>query len=534
MNPLLEIDGLDIAIGGRTLVRSISLAVEPGEIVGLVGESGSGKSLTALALMHLLPAGAETRGRILLDGEALGDKTEAELCTIRGARIGMVFQEPMSALNPVMTIGDQVAESLRHNGGLSRREARIRASAVLDQVELPAGTVPRNRYPHELSGGQRQRVAIAIAIAQQPRLLVADEPTTALDVTTQAQIMALLRRLVAETGMGLLLISHDLALVAGIAQRVAVMRRGEIVDSGASRTLFATSRHPYTAALVAAATAAPRAARNVPNGEALLAASGIIHDYALPRRHLFAGARRFRAVDQVALTVHRGESVALVGESGSGKTTLLRTLLALDRVQGGTIRLDGENFSGTARQRRRIQAVFQDPYGSFDPRWRVEHLVAEPLHLLEARLDAGERRRKVEAMLERVGLAAADADRLPHEFSGGQRQRIAIARALILEPALIAFDEATSALDVSVKAQILDLLAELSVRQDLAYLFVTHDLGTVRRIADRVLVMQAGRIVEQGPTEQIFAAPSHPYTAALIAAAPDLWTVLAGLDGSRA
>jgi len=398
---------------------------------------------------------------------------------------------------------------------------------VLDQVELPADRFPRSRYPHELSGGQRQRVALAIALAQRPRLLIADEPTTALDVTTQAQIMALLRRLVAETGMGLLLISHDLALVAGMAQRVAVMRQGEIVEIGLPGTVFASPRHPYTAALVAAANAPARAARPAADGPPMLESEGVIRDYTLPRR-LFGPVLRFRAVDRVALTVRRGESVALVGESGSGKTTLLRSLLALDRIQGGTIRLDGAAFTGTAAQRRRIQAVFQDPAGSFDPRWRVGHLVAEPLHLLGTRLDAAERRHRVEAMLEKVGLAAADADRLPHEFSGGQRQRIAIARALILEPALIAFDEATSALDVSVKAQILDLLTELSARQELAYLFVTHDLGTVRRIADRVLVMQAGRIVEAGPTERIFSAPEHPYTAALLAAAPDLAQILAG------
>jgi peptide/nickel transport system ATP-binding protein len=305
------------------------------------------------------------------------------------------------------------------------------------------------------------------------------------------------------------------------------MRQGEIVETGPPGTVFASPRHPYTAALVAAANAPARATRPAADGTSMLEAEGVIRDYTLPRR-LFGPARRFRAVDRVALTVRRGESVALVGESGSGKTTLLRSLLALDRIQGGSIRLDGAAFTGTAAQRRRIQAVFQDPAGSFDPRWRVEHLVAEPLHLMGTRLDAAERRRRVETMLEKVGLAAADADRLPHEFSGGQRQRIAIARALILEPALIAFDEATSALDVSVKAQILDLLAELSAQQELAYLFVTHDLGTVRRIADRVLVMQAGRIVEQGSTERFFSAPEHPYTAALLAAAPDLAQILAG------
>ena len=527
MSALLDIAGLQVAIGGRKLLRSVSLSIAPGEILGLVGESGSGKSLTALAVMRLLPDSARAGGRISLDGQALDSLREPEMRKLRGNRIGMVFQEPMSALNPVMTIGEQVAETLRLHAGQSRAAARLQANTVLDQVELPAASFPRSRYPHELSGGRRQRVALAIALAQRPRLLIADEPTTALDVTTQAQIMALLRRLVAESGMGLLLISHDLALIAGMAQRVAVMRQGEIVQTGPPNAVFGAPSHLYTAALVAAASTAPSAPRPAPAGAPVLEAAGVIRDYALPRR-LLGPARRFRAVDRVALTVRQGESVALVGESGSGKTTLLRSLLALDRIQGGTIRLDGAAFTGTAAQRRRIQAVFQDPAGSFDPRWRVEHLVAEPLHLIGHRLDGTERRRRVETMLEKVGLAAADADRLPHEFSGGQRQRIAIARALILEPALIAFDEATSALDVSVKAQILDLLAGLSARQELAYLFVTHDLGTVRRIADRVLVMQAGKIVEEGPTARIFAAPEHPYTAALLAAAPDLAQVLAG------
>jgi len=475
---LLDIANLRISTGEMDLLTPISLSVAPGEIVGLVGESGSGKSLTALATMGLLAPEITASGSILLDGRQIIGASEKEMLSVRGQIAGIVFQEPMTALNPVMRAGDQVAETLLCHG-IARTEARRRATEALEQVGLPNAY---DRYPHQLSGGQRQRVAIAIAIALRPRLLIADEPTTALDVTTQAQIVALLQKLVAETGMGLLLISHDLPLVAKIANRTLSLRQTETPPAIPPRRPGAI-------------------------GEILLQGSGLVRDYRHPK---------LRAVDGVDIAVHQGESVAIVGESGSGKSTLLRTLLALEAPQAGAVTLAGLPIARASR--RRIQAVFQDPAGSFDPRWTVEKLVAEPLSLLDTPLSAVARRRRVEEALIQVGLTAAAADRFPHQFSGGQRQRIAIARALVVEPDIIAFDEATSALDPSVKAQILALLGALAARRRLAYLFVTHDLASVRHIADRVLVMKDGKIVEDGPVERIFTAPAHPYTAALVAA----------------
>jgi len=459
MTSLLDIRGLAIAFGGKEVVGGVRLAMAPGDIVGLVGQSGSGKSLTALAILGLLPPGTEVSGSISFAGKPLTDAA-----ALRGREIGIVFQEPMTALNPVMRAGDQVAETLLCHG-VPRAEAKRRAAETLEQVGLPG---LGERYPHQLSGGQRQRVAIAIAIAMKPRLLIADEPTTALDLTTQAQIIALLRRLAADSGMGLLLISHDLPLVSKTAHRVITL--GDV------------------------ALPAPALRRRTSPGEILLAGTGIVRDYRHPK---------LRAVDGVDIAVRSGESVALVGESGSGKSTLLRTLLALDKPQAGKVTLNG-----------RIQAVFQDPAGSLDPRWRVERLVAEPL----PPMIADERRHRVISVLAQVGLPADAASRFPHEFSGGQRQRIAIARALIVEPDIIAFDEATSALDLLVKTQILNLLARLAEKRGLAYLFATHDLAAVRQIADRVLVMQHGRIIEEGPAQRIFTAPQHPYTRSLIEA----------------
>ncbi|MEO0999514.1 MAG: ATP-binding cassette domain-containing protein, partial [Pseudomonadota bacterium] len=353
-------------------------------------------------------------------------------------------------------------------------------------------------------------------------LLIADEPTTALDVTTQAQILALLKRLVAEDGMGLMLITHDLAVVSGLADRIAIMEKGRVVEAGPTAEVFARQAHPYTRRLFAASTHQPERAERA-GEDALLELRDVVRDYPLPRK-LFAPAGQFRAVDGVSFTLRRGENLGLVGESGCGKSTLSRAILGLEPVEGGSIRLDGEEVGpGMSNDlRRRMQIVFQDPYGSFNPRHRVARLVAEPFHLLPDPPTGADRLRAVEAALESVGLTAADAEKYIHEFSGGQRQRIAIARALIIRPELIILDEAVSALDVSIRAQILDLLADLSARFALSYLFVSHDLTVVRAITDRVLVMQAGRIVEEGETEAVFTAPGHPYTAELLAAAPRL------------
>ena len=524
--PLLTIDSLCVSIGSERILDSLSLQVAPGEVLGLVGASGSGKSMTALAVMRLLPAGARVGGSVSLQGKPLGAMSERELQAVRGREIGIVFQEPMTALNPLMRIGDQVAETVRLHRSVPPAEARGIARIALDAVGLSGPEGALDRYPYELSGGQRQRVAIAIATVLSPSLLIADEPTTALDAGSQAEVLRLLAALSRQRGMGLILISHDFGVISQTTERVAVMQGGRIVEQGPTRELLTTPHHPYTQALLAAANLdAKRSGRRESGSPAVLEVREIVREYPRRRVALWRRPPPLRAVDGASLAIHAGETVGLVGESGSGKTTLLRIILALDRPQSGEIRLLGEDFSAAAsarqrRLRRSIQVVLQDPYGSFDPLWRVEQLIAEPFYALDTPPGASERRAAIAAALEEVGLSAADARRFPHEFSGGQRQRIAIARALILKPAVIAFDEAVSALDVLVRAQILELLAALAERLELAYLFVSHDLSVVRSIADRVYVMRQGRIVEEGPTERVFSAPQHEYTKALLAAVP--------------
>jgi peptide/nickel transport system ATP-binding protein len=530
---LLQIDDLRLSIGEAEVLKGVSLSLEAGEILGLVGESGSGKSMTALSILRLLPPEARLSGAIRLDGVDMLGADERQLQALRGAAVGVVFQEPMTALNPLMRIGDQVAEGVRLHRKVSRSEAMTQASEALARAGLPNDQFPPTRFPHELSGGQRQRVAIAIATALKPKLIIADEPTTALDVTTQAQILALLKSLVKEAGAGLILITHDLAVVAETADRVAILQHGEIVEQGPTKALFANLTHPYAKRLAADAVLA-QAAPPAPSsdGPPVLKAQSVVRTYPGPRPAPWKAPLQFRAVDGVSLEIRAGETVGLVGESGSGKSTLLRAVLGLEPLQGGEVRLEDQAFPAasnvqTRRMRRDVQAVFQDPYGSFDPRWRVEDLVAEPFHLMEAPPNAAERQARIEAMLARVGLDGSAASRYPHQFSGGQRQRIAIARALITEPKLVVLDEAVSALDVTVRAQVLKLLADLSKDLGVAYLFVTHDLSVVRAICHRVLVMQSGKIVEEGATDAVFAAPQHPYTQGLLAATPNLERALA-------
>ena len=529
---LLSIEDLDLSIAGVPILRQVSLQLAAGEVLGVVGESGSGKSLTALSVMRLLPRMARTGGRVILDGVDVLTLTEQKMCERRGRDVGMVFQEPMTALNPLKTIGAQVAEVFSLHLDLPRADAERRALAVLERVGLPPARIPPTRYPHELSGGQRQRVVIAMAVAMSPKLVIADEPTTALDVTMQAQILKLLRRLVAEDGAGLMLISHDLAVVAAMADRVAVMRRGEVVETGPGGSrAFEMLVHPYSVALREASSHEP-ARPALPPGEPLLAVDGVVRDYPLPRPHLFAARPHNRAVDTVSFTVRRGESVGLVGESGCGKSTLARAILALEPVQGGRIGVAGQDLAGLsgaplAAFRRRVQMVFQDPYGSFDPRHRAGRIVGEPLRLLDRPVGPEERGRLVGQALVEVGLAPDDADKYPHEFSGGQRQRLAIARALITRPDLIVLDEPVSALDVSIRAQILDLLADLQSRLRLTYLFISHDLGVVRAMTDRVMVMSGGRIVEEGATRAVLDDPRHAVTRALVDASRHLDRLLA-------
>ena len=524
--PILSIESLCVTLASALILDRVSLTVSTGEILGLVGGSGSGKSMTALSVMRLLPAHARTSGEVRLREQLLTGMSESEIQGIRGREIGMVFQEPMTALNPLRRIGDQVAETVRLHRRVSARQAAEAAREALDRVGFSDVAGALDRYPYELSGGQRQRVAIAAATVLWPSLLIADEPTTALDAGAQAQILRLLERFAHDRGQAVILVSHDLAVISQVTDRIAVMQGGRIVEQLATRDLTRGAHHPYTEALLAAARLSPaRVSRSVRDGRAILEVRAVVREYPVRRRSQWRRPPPFRAVDGVSLMVHAGETIGLVGESGSGKSSLLRAILALDRPQSGEVLLKGENFSlASGRQlrrlRRSIQVVLQDPYGSFDPLWPVERLVAEPCHTLESPPGAAERRAKVAAVLEQVGLSAADARRHPHEFSGGQRQRIAIARALILNPAVIAFDEALSALDVLVRAQILELLAELAQRSGLAYLFVSHDLNVVQSIADRVYVMQRGRIVEEGATESVFGSPQHAYTKALLAATP--------------
>lgn len=526
---LLCIEALSLNINDMTILKDVTLSVAPGEILAITGESGSGKSMTALATLQLLPNGAETSGQIRLNDVDLTTLSEADMCRLRGNDIGMIFQEPMTALNPVHTIGRQVAETIRVHSKSSQNEANLRAAEVLARVGLPPERFPLTRYPHELSGGQRQRVVIAMAIALRPKLLIADEPTTALDVTTQAQILDLLKGLVADFGMGLIMITHDLAVVADMADEIAVMRRGEVVETGPTDTLLRNMKHPYTRMLFKAS------AHQVdlpppPAPEPLIEVTNLHCSYRLPRQRLFAAPGQFDAVKGVSFKLMRGERLGLVGESGCGKSTLTRAILGLEVPQAGTITLDGAPVTLQGKPnlavRCRMQVVFQDPFGSFNPCHRVSRLITEPFHLLADPPKGASRQEAIAEALTAVGLHPDDANRYIHEFSGGQRQRIAIARALIIRPDLILFDEAVSALDVSVRAQILDLLADLCRAYNLTYLFVSHDLSVVRSVTDRVMVMQAGEIVEEGETDRVFTKPQHPYTTKLIAAAPVLPNLL--------
>ncbi len=519
---LLQISDLSLSIGHTQVLHNISMDINAGEILGVIGESGSGKSMTAFASMQLLPERATCSGKIMLSGKDVLSLSERDLCRMRGNDVGMVFQEPMTALNPVKNIGDQVAETIRiHEPNVSKKDALQRAREALNRCELSEDRFPLTRYPHEMSGGQRQRVVIAMAIARHPKLLIADEPTTALDVTTQAEILELLIKLVREDGMGLMMITHDLAVVADMADRIVIMKEGHIVEQGETKALFASMSHPYTKALFQASSHQPE--RNAEIKETpLLEVKNVSRDYSLPRKKLFAPAGHFRAVNGVSFEIKRGESLGLVGESGCGKSTLTRAILGLEAVQEGEVLLDGAPVLNNRSVRRKLQVVFQDPYGSFNPRWKVRRLISEPFYLLDHPPKGIELEKALDEALISVGLSPSDKDKYIHEFSGGQRQRIAIARAIIIRPDLILLDEAVSALDVSVRAQVLDLLAELSKSYGLTYLFISHDLSVVRNITDRVLVMKGGEIVEQGETHQVFDQPSHPYTKKLINAAPKL------------
>ena len=516
---LLTVAGLSVRFGSRAVVDDVSFTVARGETVALVGESGSGKSLTALSVLRLLPPGATLSGQVTLEGTDMLAAGPARLRAVRGKTVGMVFQEPMTSLNPLHGVGRQVGEAMALHG---RRPTPDAVAALLQQCGFPDARRRLDALPHQLSGGQRQRVMIAMALANDPALLIADEPTTALDVTIQAQILDLLAEQKARRGLALLLISHDLGVVRRYADRVCVMKDGRIVEAGGAATVFARPAHAYTRMLLAAEPAG--VPDPLPAASPVLAqASDVTVEFA-GRRGLFqrGAAASLRALDGVSITIHEGETVGLVGESGSGKSTMGLALLRL-LPAAGRVTFAGEDLStlSTAALRHRragMQIVFQDPYGSLSPRMMVADLVAEGLRVHE-RLAPAALAARVAAALAEVGLPADAAGRYPHEFSGGQRQRIAIARALVLQPRLLVLDEPTSALDRSVQAQIVALLRDLQRRHGLAYLFISHDLAVVRALAHRVVVLRAGRVVEQGPANALFAAPREDYTRALMKAA---------------
>jgi microcin C transport system ATP-binding protein len=533
VTPLLQVRDLAVSFdtpdGEVRAVRGISFDIERGETLALVGESGSGKTVTALSIVQLLayPPARHPAGSIVFAGQSLLGAPERVLRRVRGDRIAMVFQEPMSSLNPVHTIGRQVSEVLLVHKAMARAAARVRTVELLRLVGLPEADRRLDAYPHQLSGGQRQRVMIAMALANEPDLLIADEPTTALDVTVQAQILKLLKQLQAKFGMALLLITHDLGIVRKVADRVCVMTDGEIVEAGAVAEVYERPRHPYTQRLLAAE---PRGGPGavLPGAPPLVEGRDVKVWFPIKAGLFRRTVGHVKAVDGVTVAVREGQTLGVVGESGSGKTTLGLALLRLLGSEG-SIRFAGREIqdvrSGALRPlRREMQVVFQDPYGSLSPRLSIAQIVEEGLRAHGIAPTAAERRARVDEALREVGIDPAARDRYPHEFSGGQRQRIAIARAMVLAPRFVVLDEPTSALDMSVQAQIVELLRELQERHRLAYLFISHDLKVVRALAHEVLVLRDGRVVEHGPAGRIFQQPAHPYTRALMTAAFELET----------
>ena len=510
---LFEIEGLTISFGGRAAVSDLSLAIERGDRFGIIGESGSGKSLTALAIAGLLPETAQVSGSIRFDGAPL-PADEAAMARLRGRRIGMVFQEPMTALNPLMTVGDQIEEAIALAGVAG-------AAVVLPDLLEEVGLEPAHaaRFPHQLSGGQRQRAMIAMALASQPELMIADEPTSALDVITQRTVLDLIVEICSRRHMTLLFISHDLRAVAALCSHVAVMQAGRIVEQGETKDLIAAPKADYTRRLLAATRIGKLTDPARASGAPLLRVEGVSRVYRQGGFWLWRDPP-VKAVTDVSFSVDAGECVALVGPSGCGKTTLARMIVGLDSASAGQMRLDGTAYRGRDLPpllRAGLSLVFQDPFSSFDPRMRIEQSLAEPLHLL-GQLPSAERDMRLREAIEDVGLETSMLARFPHEFSGGQRQRLAIARALVTRPRLLVLDEPVSALDVSVRGEVLSLLARLRTEHGLSYLIISHDLDMVAAMADRVLVMEAGRIVEQGTPDQLFASPQHGLTKALMAA----------------
>jgi microcin C transport system ATP-binding protein len=534
--PLLSVKDLSVAfgIGAREIVAvdRVSFDIARGETVALVGESGSGKSVTALSVMKLLPypAAHHPSGSIAFNGREMLTMSEGDIRQVRGNDITIIFQEPMTSLNPLHTIEKQIGEILLLHKGITGKAARIRIIELLDQVGIPDPAGRLQSYPHQLSGGQRQRVMIARALANEPDLLIADEPTTALDVTVQAQILKLLKDIQQRLGMAMLFITHDLGIVRKIADRVCVMQHGKIVEQGAVERVFTAPEHPYTKALLAAEPK-PDPAPPKPDAPVVIAADNLKVWFPIKRGVLRKTVGHIKAVDGVTIDLRKGETLGVVGESGSGKTTLGLAILRLISSDGPVVfmgqSIQGLKFKEMRPYRRDMQIVFQDPYGSLSPRMSVSDIIEEGLWVHQPKLNADEREARVMAALKDVGLDTTTRFRYPHEFSGGQRQRIALARALVLEPTFIVLDEPTSALDMLIQAQMVDLLRDLQKKRDLTYLFISHDLRVVAALASRLLVLRNGKMVEEGAAADLFKNPKSDYTRALFAAAFNLETASA-------
>ena len=528
---LVQVRNLSVAFrAGQTTslaVKNVSFNIAPGETVALVGESGSGKTVSALSILRLLnyPAASHPSGEIYFEGRNLLNATEDDMRAIRGKRISIIFQEPMTSLNPLHTIEQQVSEIVQIHRGIDGASARALTIDLLQKVGIGEPEKRLAAYPHQLSGGQRQRVMIAMALANEPDLLIADEPTTALDVTIQAQILELLKKLQSEMGMAMLLITHDLGIVRKMAQRVYVMKAGEIVEEGLAEQVFTKPKHPYTQHLVAAEPKG-RPPRSDDSAPVVVETQDLKVWFPIRKGFLRRTVDHVKAVDGVSLKLRAGQTVGVVGESGSGKTTLGLAILRLISSNGPILylgnRIDGYDTNKMRPLRREMQIVFQDPFGSLSPRLSVSQIIEEGLLIQDKSLSEQQRRARVSQALQEVGLDPETQDRYPHEFSGGQRQRIAVARAMVLEPKFIMLDEPTSALDMSVQAQIVDLLRGLQLKRDLSYLFISHDLKVVRALCNYVIVLRNGKVVEEGAAQAIFETPKTDYTKALLAAAFDL------------
>ncbi|MED4572709.1 ABC transporter ATP-binding protein [Brevibacillus agri] len=533
MEPILQVQNLSVSFQSRgeeiQAVRGVSFELNKGETLGIVGESGSGKSVTARSIMRLLPSPPSflKEGEILFLGENLADKTEQEMESIRGKDIGMIFQDPMTSLNPTMKIGMQIAESIIKHQKLSKKEAEQQAVDMLKLVGIRNSEARYHQYPHEFSGGMRQRVMIAMALACRPSLLIADEPTTALDVTIQAQILTLMKTMQEKFGTSIILITHDLGVVAGMCDRVVVMKDGEIVEAGTTEQIFANPRHPYTLKLLNALPRLDEKKKAKPAPLILTKRDNepFIEVRSLQKYFDMGKGNILKAVNGVSFQIKRGETLGVVGESGCGKSTTGRTILRLHEPTGGDVLYEGMSVNRLSAKemksmRRYMQMIFQDPYASLNPRLKVLDIIGEALDVQKLAGSQLERQKRVEELLDLVGLEPAYAMRYPHEFSGGQRQRIGIARALAVDPQFIVCDEPLSALDVSIQAQVVKLLEELQHRLGLTYLFIAHDLSMVKHISDRVAVMYAGKIIELAESEELYANPQHEYTKTLLAAIP--------------